>query len=47
MNSNNIIAKTATEYGLDWEADIYLDLLHSYIDQDPDPLRERRLELHA
>lgn len=39
MNSNDIITKTAREYSLDWGTDTYLDLLHSYIDQDPDPTR--------
>lgn len=39
MNSNDIITKTAREYSLDWGTDVYLDLLHSYIDQDPDPTR--------
>lgn len=39
MNSNDIITKTAREYGLGWGTVVYLDLLHGYIDQDPDPTR--------
>jgi len=39
MNSNKIITQTANKYKLDWETDVYLDILHSYIDQDPDPTR--------
>lgn len=46
MNSNDIITKTAREYNLAWGTVVYLDLLHGYIDQDPDP-DPTRFTLHC